>query len=134
MKSVRQQAWCLIFLMGLFFAKPVHAREVLIRDIVVTNSSADLLLFLKVVDAFSPDIIDGVQNGLAATFTYEISLHLVRQGWSDKEVYKGQLDHTMSYDPLKKEYRLQLTENKGEEVVIGFVWIELIKPGGRNLT
>ena len=117
MIPVRNKAWGLLFLICLVFARQAHAREVKIRDIVVTNSSSDLLLFLKMPDAFSPEIIDGVQNGLAATFNYEIKLHLVRSGWPDKEIYDGRLDHTMSYDPLKKEYRLKLTENGEEEIV-----------------
>jgi hypothetical protein len=89
----------------------------MIRDVVVTNSSSDLLLFLKMQEAFSPEIIDGVQNGMAATFNFEINLHLVREGWSDKEIYSGRLDHTMSYDPLKKEYSLHLSENGEEDIV-----------------
>ncbi len=114
--TLRHRGWRLLFLLLLVFARPAIAREVMIRDIVVTNSSTDLLLFLKVVDAFSPEIIDGVQNGLAATFNFEINLHLVREGWPDKEIYNGRLDHTLSYDPLKKEYRLALTENGPDEV------------------
>lgn len=114
--TLRFRAWSLLLLLSLVFAGSADAREVVIRDIVVTNSSTDLLLFLKVVDAFSPEIIDGVQNGLAATFNFEITLHLVRDGWPDKEIYNGHLDHTLSYDPLKKEYRLALTENGPQEV------------------
>lgn len=114
--TLRLRAWSLLLLLSLVCAGSAFAREVVIRDIVVTNSSTDLLLFLKVVDAFSPEIIDGVQNGLAATFNFEITLHLVREGWSDKEIYNSRLDHTLSYDPLKKEYRLALTENGPQEV------------------
>lgn len=117
MKTVWNKAWGLMLLLSLLFARHACAREVMLRDIVVTNSSSDLLLFVKMIDPFSPEIIDGVQNGLAATFTYEVHLHLVRSGWPDKEVYNGRLDHTMTYDPLKKEYHLQLSENSAEEVV-----------------
>ncbi|MDD5758215.1 MAG: DUF4390 domain-containing protein [Desulfobulbaceae bacterium] len=117
MKTARNKAWCLMLLISLVFARQACAREVMLRDIVVTNSSSDLLLFLKMIDPFSPEVIDGVQNGLTATFTYEIHLHLVREDWPDKEVFSGQLDHTMTYDPLKKEYHLQLSENSVEEVV-----------------
>lgn len=105
------RAWCLAIVCCLAWGQPAAAREVMIRDIVVTNSSTDLLLFLRLVDAFSPEIIDGVQNGLAVTFNFEINLRLVRDGWPDKEVYNGQLDHTLSYDSLKKEYRMALSES-----------------------
>lgn len=113
--GLRRRGCCLLLLLALLFARQAEAREVMIRDIVVTNSSTDLLLFLKVVDAFSPEILDGVKNGLTATFDFEINLRLVREGWPDKEIYNGRLEHTLSYDPLKKEYRLALTENGAEE-------------------
>jgi len=90
----------------------------MIRDIVVTNSSSELLLFLQLVDAFSPEIIDGVHNGLAATFNFEVQLRMVRVGWPDKLIYQGQIDHTMTYDPIKKEYWLLLTENGVAEVAL----------------
>jgi hypothetical protein len=112
------KAWVLLMLLALVCSRPAYAREVVIRDIVVTNSSTDLLLFLKLGNSFPPEIIDGVQNGLAATFNYEIQLLLVRTGWPDKTVYKGSLEHTMSYEPLKKEYHLQLAEQGPGEVAI----------------
>lgn len=118
MSLIRYKAWGLLLLLSLIVARPVDAREATIRDIVVTNSSTDLLLFLKMEDAFSPEIIEGVQNGLAATFNYEIQLRLVRTGWPDKLIYQGQLDHTMTYDPIKKGYRLLLTENGAEEIAL----------------
>lgn len=117
MISRSNKACGLLVLLCLLFARQAQAREVMIRDIVVTNSSSELLLFLKVPDAFSPEIIDGVQNGLTATFNYEITLHLVRSGWPDKQIYAGQIDHTMSYDPLKKHYRLSLGEMGEEQIV-----------------
>lgn len=121
MKTVRNKAWCLMLLISFVFVRHACAREVMLRDIVVTNSSSELLLFLKMIDPFSPEIIEGVQNGLAATFTYEVYLRLVRDGWPDKEVYAGRLDHTMNYDPLKKEYRLQLSESGTEEFITNSV-------------
>jgi hypothetical protein len=107
---------CFVLMICLLAARPALARKVMIQDIVVTNSSTDLLLFLKVVDAFSPDIIDGVQNGLTATFNFDIRVSLERHGWPDKEVISRQVKHTLSYDTLKKEYRLVLSENGTEEV------------------
>ena len=98
-----------------FFSPTAQAREVAIRDIVVTNSSADLLLFLKVIDAFSPEIVAGVKNGLLATFTFEIRVSLVRDGWPDKEILHRQVDHTLHFDTLKNQYRLTLAEHGAEE-------------------
>lgn len=113
----RFKAWGLLLLLLICLAvtRPAYAREVVIRDIVVTNSSTDLLLFLKVIDALSPEIIDGVKNGLAATFNFEVNLHLVRTGWPDKQIYSGRVEHTLSYDSLKKKYLLTMSENGMKE-------------------
>jgi len=108
----------LLVVISLLSAPPVLAREVKIHDIVVTNSSTDLLLFLKVVDAFSPEIVEGVKNGLAATFNFEIRLSLVREGWPDKEIAHRSVDHTLRFDTLKNHYQLALTENGSEEVTL----------------
>ena len=109
----------LCLLLALLASRPVAAGEALIRDIVVTNSSTDLLLFLKVDDLFLPEIIDGVQSGLDATLTFEIQISRVRAGWPDKEIYNNRIEHTLGYDTLKKEYRLTLVENGPEQSTHG---------------
>lgn len=107
-----------LLLTALLLAAPARAREVAIRDLVVTNSQTDLLLFLKVVDAFSPEIINGVKSGLDATFTFEIRVLLVRAGWPDKEVARLAVDHTLRFDTLKNQYRLSLGERGQDEQLL----------------
>lgn len=83
------------------------AKEAVISDVVVTNSSTDLLLYLKVKDAFTPELLAGVQNGLPVTFSYQINLDLIRSIWLNKNIYAGRVDYTLAYDNLKKEYSVQ---------------------------
>ncbi|MDP2104546.1 MAG: DUF4390 domain-containing protein, partial [Desulfobulbaceae bacterium] len=92
----------------------VEAKEAMIKDIVVTNSSSELLLFLRVVDVFSPEIIEGISNGLVATFNFDIRLIMVRDGWPDKEIDRLQLVRTMRFDSLKKEYQLNLSQSSAQ--------------------
>jgi hypothetical protein len=80
------------------------AADATLTDVVVTNSSTDLLLYLKVDNAFTPELLNGVQNGLPLTFSYQINLEMVRNSWLNKEIYSGSVDHTLVYDNLKKEY------------------------------
>jgi hypothetical protein len=114
------KGWWLLALVviALLCAPPAQAREVVIRDIVVSNSSTDLLLFLQVVDAFSPEIITGVQSGLDATFTFDIRVEQVRDGWPDKEVARLAVDHILRFDTLKNQYRLTLAEQGTEEQLL----------------
>ena len=119
-------------MVSLALVRPALAREVAIRDIVVTNSSTDLLLFLKVVDAFSPEIVEGVKNGLAATFNFEIRVDLVREGWPDKEIFHRSVDHILRFDTLKNQYFLVLAENGPEESAIDKVDRALAKMSELN--
>jgi len=96
---------------GVLLPGSVKAQEAQLQEIVVTNSSKDLLLYLKVANAFTPELLNGVQNGLPVTFSYQVSLNLVRSGWLNKEIYAGSVDHTLIYDNLKKEYTIIEAEN-----------------------
>jgi len=103
------------------FASPLvrraNAQEVSIKNIVVTNSSTDLILFLDVENAFTKEIIDGVQNGLPAVFSFEVQLDMVRSGWLDKELYSGTSEHTLVYNNLKKNYSITIEERNGSQIV-----------------
>ena len=96
----------------------VQAQEVEIKDIVVTNSDTDLLLYLSIIDAFTPEIVDGIHSGLPATFTFEIKLIMERTGWTDKEIYSGSTDNTIIYDNLKKDYTIYLGDQGSKPVKI----------------
>lgn len=84
-----------------------------IRDIVVTNSSADLVLFLKTDGLFTPEVVSGVQSGLTVKVVFEVRLALVRSAWKDKEIFQGRVNHSLRYDTLKQEYHL-LTPERGD--------------------
>lgn len=103
----------LLALVIVLHGRQLLAQEVAIKDIVVTNSSTDLLLYLKVMDAFTPEMVKGVENGLPATFTFQVELTMVRSGWTDKEIFAGATDHTLTYDNLKKEYTVVFEEHRG---------------------
>jgi hypothetical protein len=105
------------FLFAGTLVQVASAQEVSIKNIVVTNSSTDLLLFLKVEDAFTREIIEGVQNGLPAVFSFEVQLTMVRSGWPDKELYSGTSEHTIVYDNLKKNYTVTVEERSDKRII-----------------
>lgn len=95
-------------------AAPPRARaaagEAVLRDLVVTNSSRDLLLYLRVENAFKSELLTGVQNGLPLTFSFQIKLNMERGSWFNKEIYSGTVKHTLLYDNLKKQYTVITAE------------------------
>lgn len=108
----------LILLLACTFGSSYQAaaKDVEIQDVVITNSSEDLLLFLNIANAFTPEIIQGVENGIPATFTFEVNLSLVRSGWPNNEIVSRNFDHTLVYDNLKKEYTVVLDEENGKSI------------------
>jgi len=94
----------------------LQAQEASVKDVVLTNSNEQLLLYFTVEKAFTPEMEDAVRNGIPATFTFFIELHRHRTAWPDQEIVSMNFDHTLSYDNLKEEYRIKLDEKKKEIV------------------
>ena len=113
----------LLFFWAVSAAVPCHslADEAVVDEVVVTNSNTNLLLYLSVANAFTPELETGIQNGIPATFTFFVELYRNRKIWMDKEIASLTLDHTLTYDSLKEEYRVELSEKKGKVVVTKFL-------------
>jgi hypothetical protein len=116
---MRSKIFITIFIFMLFTlgATSVRGQDAAITDLVVVNNETDLLGFFKIDDAFSPELKNGVQHGIPVTFTFEILLEMIRDGWLDKEVFSGSFDHTMTYDSLKKEYTVNNLEDSENKLV-----------------
>ena len=112
--------WASIFLVFLLFCYSLPlaaAREQQtpdIKDIIITTSDTHLILFATVANAFTDEMIKGVQNGLPITFNFHIELEKVRSHWFDATLVKTTLTHTMKYDAVRQEYSIELSEKKGK--------------------
>jgi hypothetical protein len=91
-------------------ASSLVAQEPSIVELVVTNTNSSVLLFLEVRNAFTKEMIQGMHNGIPVAFTFSVELYRKRKGWLNQEIISFDFDHTMSYDTLKEEYRLDLDE------------------------
>lgn len=78
-----------------------------IADISVTNSREDLLLYLKVKDAFTEPINEAVSSGVPTTFSFFIVLEEIRYFWTDRILSEKTLTHTIKYYNLKKEFTVR---------------------------
>jgi len=98
------------------FVPPLAAKEQQpdIKDIIITTSESHLLLFATVANAFTDEMIQGVQNGLPITFDFHIELDKVRSGWFDATLVEKTLTHTMKYDAVRQEYSVEFSEKKGK--------------------
>lgn len=89
------------------------AAQAAIRNVVVTNSRSAVLLYGKVENGFTPEMLAALQNGIPVTFTFMVELYKVRRTWPDHQLAALEFDHTLSYDSLKEEYRIELQEKGG---------------------
>ncbi|MEW6594915.1 MAG: DUF4390 domain-containing protein [Thermodesulfobacteriota bacterium] len=116
----RGRKWLLLFLLlpvGLPVAAEA-ARQATIDEVIVTNSSREVLLYLAVRNAFTPEMEKGVQSGIPVTFTFYVELYRHRSGWLDQKVVIRSFEHILTYDTLKDEYRIVYGEHNGKTVIV----------------
>ncbi|MFH1019004.1 MAG: DUF4390 domain-containing protein [Pseudomonadota bacterium] len=93
--------------------QPALAQNATIEELIVTNSSTDLLLFLTVNNAFTKQMEEGIKNGIPVTFNFYVKLERKRM-WMNQELVSLRFDHTLSYDTLKEEYSIVRSELAGQ--------------------
>jgi hypothetical protein len=106
MKTKGARLLAVTMIIGILLAAPtaVHAEDAKLTNIIVTNTRDDLLLYLSVKNAFSPEVEDTIQRGVPATFSFHLNLYRARPFWPDKEITAVNVTHTIKFDILRKEY------------------------------
>ena len=87
-----------------------YGQEAAITDFSVSNSENYLLLYLTVADWFTQDMEAAVNNGIPITLAFKIQLFAIHPKWPDTKVIEHEFNHIMEYDNLKKEYKINRTE------------------------
>ena len=102
----KSSVFILLFLL-ILFVNQVFAEDARLKNIILTNTRDDLLIYLTVEGAFTEDMRTAVLSGVATTFSFYVNLHRVRSFWLDKEMVSLKLTHTIKYDNLKNEFTIQ---------------------------
>jgi hypothetical protein len=112
-----------IFLLFLLFCLlwsspcPLQAAEATLSDIIVTNTQEDLLVFFDIQGCFTREMEEAILNGIPTTFTIIIRLYKTRTLWFDGSISSLKLEHTIKYDSLKNEFRVNRSEDNHNELV-----------------
>ncbi len=101
----------LLLFMGATTSAHAGVDKAVVRDLVVANSSRDLLLYCQVGDVFRPEMESGVLNGIPASLTFLVTLQEMKGNQPGRQLAELTLNHTLSYDALREEFRLTLTES-----------------------
>ena len=99
--SFRLCHWFIILVfLGSLNPVALFAQGAMVKDIAVINSNTDLLLYFRVDNAFTPEMKEGVKNGIPITFTFFVTLTETRKGWPDKEIQSHTFEQKTYLDIL----------------------------------
>ena len=103
-------------------ATSAFSAEAKITDLVITYSQGGVLLDLRVADFFTEEMQEAVIKGIPITISFSISLYEVLDFWFDNKLVEKKEFHSIHYDVLRKEYRIQRSwEKSGSEVEKDFL-------------
>ena len=88
-----------------------------IADILVTTSQTHLLLFCSIKNSFTPEMIEGIHNGIPVSFTFLVELEQVKNKWFDSTMTEMSFQHTLIYDSLKEQYEIYRSEKTQSPLV-----------------
>ncbi|MEJ2096015.1 MAG: DUF4390 domain-containing protein [Deltaproteobacteria bacterium] len=88
----------------LFQPLSAYSQDAKLKNIIVTNTRDDLLVYLTVDGAFTEEMETAVLSGVPATFSFFVNLYRARRLWFDKQIVDLKVTHTIKYDNLKNEY------------------------------
>lgn len=104
MRCAWRKVFFLLMAMMLISCPVAAGQGASLKNIIITNTRDDLIVYLKVQGAFTEKIKKVILSGVPTTFSFFITLYRVRDLWFDKKIADLKLNHTIKYDSLKKEF------------------------------
>ncbi|MFZ5759171.1 MAG: DUF4390 domain-containing protein [Thermodesulfobacteriota bacterium] len=101
------------FILPVSKAAVLAAEGARIEELAVINSEQDLLFYCLLRDAFSPEMEQGVKNGIPVSFNFFVELYQTRDGGGERKVIDRSFSHIMTYDSLKEQFTVELEEHGG---------------------
>jgi hypothetical protein len=102
-------------LMSLIFLiqSPHAAPDATLSNLIVTNTSKDLLVYLNVEGAFREQTVNAIMSGVPASFSFFIKLYQKRSIWFDKAIADIEISNAIKYNNLKKEFVVERSWENG---------------------
>lgn len=101
---LKKRIICLLCVFILTQPPVAYGQDARLKNIIVTNTRDDLLIYLAVEGAFTEKMETAVSSGVPTTFSFFITLYQTRSLWYDREIADLKITHAIKYDNLKKEY------------------------------
>lgn len=108
----------ILFIVFLATEVSSSADDACLKDIVVTNTRDDLLVYFDIEHCFTNQMVTAIQNGVPTTFNFLIQLFENRDYAWDKKIADLRVSHSVRYDSLKKTYFVTLSEKNGKVIPV----------------
>ncbi len=79
-------------------------------DLIATTSETHVILFGVINNAFSEEMLSGLESGVPVDFSFFIELFKRDHEGEDDVLAKIHFKHTLTYDTLKDNYRVEFEE------------------------
>jgi hypothetical protein len=106
MSFINRNTLSLLLVIVFFVQNSAFAQDARLKDIIVTNTQEDLLLYLNVEGAFNEKMKKAVLSGVPTSFSFFVSLYRVRNLWFDEKITDVTVTNTVKYDNLKEEFTI----------------------------
>ena len=73
----------------------VYAQDAKLKNIIVTNTRDDLLIYLTVEGAFRENMETAISSGVPTTFSFFVNLYRTRSFWFNKNISELEILHTI---------------------------------------
>ncbi len=94
--------------------KPKQKRIVTIEELTATTSEKYLILFATLKNSFTSEMIEILHSGIPLHFTFYIELNKIAEKIPDEQITALTLQHTMTFDTLKENYKVTIEEEKNK--------------------
>jgi len=115
--------FCLsIFAVMCFLCLPgkSSAVEPVIKDILISNNTENVLLYARLADCFKPDMESAILTGVPTVFTLQMDVYQERPYLWDKNISSQTISRTIKYDNLKKIFSIYTNGNPDPVVLPDF--------------
>lgn len=106
---------CLTLVFNPGMEASVHAAaQPSIKDLLITNTTDRVVVYLRAVDCFTKEMEEAILAGIPATFAFTLEVYQERVAWVDKKISFVEVKHTVKYDSVKKVFFVSFSE-EGKE-------------------
>ncbi len=107
----------ILLLLTLFlpcFSSARDKQEPIIQNVAIQDKNHNIIVSATTAHAFNNEMIEGIHSGFTITFTFIIQINKENDFWFDETVTEQRFNHTISYDLIKQQYKIKLTEKQNQ--------------------